>query len=69
MYCNFFLFYRNRKENEALLKDLGAFNVLEKVQQQIIKKGQTHAEYEEPVLSDNTSEAEDSVTERKVICS
>ncbi|EFO22986.2 hypothetical protein LOAG_05500 [Loa loa] len=59
-------FARNREENEALLKDLGAFNVLEKIQRQIVKKNNTHEEYEEPVLSGDTSEAKDSINVQKI---
>ncbi|CAG9534755.1 unnamed protein product [Cercopithifilaria johnstoni] len=53
-------FARNRKENEALLKDLGAFNVLERAQQQIAEKDNAHVDYEEPIPSCDTSEGEDS---------
>ncbi|KAL3995557.1 NOL1/NOP2/sun family protein [Acanthocheilonema viteae] len=58
-------FSRNRQQNETLLKDLGAFNILEKVQQRVTKKNNVQLEYEEPILSDNTSEGEDSVITQK----
>ncbi|VDK86180.1 unnamed protein product [Litomosoides sigmodontis] len=48
-------FSRSRKENEALLKDLGAFNVLERVQQRISKEHNVNVEDEEPVPPVDTS--------------
>ncbi|VDK78576.1 unnamed protein product [Onchocerca ochengi] len=58
-------FARNRKENEALLKDLGAFNILEEVQQQITDLDNINTEYEEPVPPDDISENQDSVFAQK----
>ncbi|VDM10240.1 unnamed protein product [Wuchereria bancrofti] len=56
-------FSRNRQKNEALLKDLGAFNVLEKLHQKVNKKDNACAEYKEyqPIPSNDTSKANDSV--------
>uniref|UniRef100_A0A0R3RXQ9 NOL1/NOP2/Sun domain family member 4 n=1 Tax=Elaeophora elaphi TaxID=1147741 RepID=A0A0R3RXQ9_9BILA len=59
-------FARNRKENEALLKDFGAFNVLERVQQQVVENDNIHVECEEPILSDDIPEGENSVIAQKV---
>uniref|UniRef100_A0A915PJ42 NOL1/NOP2/Sun domain family member 4 n=1 Tax=Setaria digitata TaxID=48799 RepID=A0A915PJ42_9BILA len=49
-------FARNRKENEKLLENLGAVNVLEKVPQQICSEDIT---YKEPIPTDDTLESGD----------
>ncbi|KAK6104933.1 NOL1/NOP2/sun family protein [Brugia pahangi] len=56
-------FSRDRQKNEAQLKDLGAYNVLEKLHQKVDKKDNTHVEYEEyePISSNDTSKTNDSV--------
>lgn len=65
----FFFVCRKREENEKLLKDLGAFNVLERVEQRICKKHIVHGKDEEKIQPDNTSKSEDPISAQKVFFS
>ncbi|KAM3718855.1 5-methylcytosine rRNA methyltransferase nsun-4 [Dirofilaria immitis] len=59
-------FARNRKENEALLKDLGAFNILEKVQQQVTEMNNTLTEYGKPAPSYDILKDENLIIAQKI---